>query len=148
MEEKTDKMEMVLFPLSRFDFTGTIGFGKSFFKSLNVLEKCPKNLSDMPDHLELGDSIPYVLTQTDIILQLASNNNSVNRMVLQNDLYLRYPENYHARNYGSLSGPQGPALDIFGAINGWANITDVHAGFHRTDGRNLMGFYDGNFKPR
>ena len=34
-------------------------------------------------------------------------------------------------------------MDIMQAVKEWANISDIHAGFHRTDGRNLMGFYDG-----
>ena len=29
----------------------------------------------------------------------------------------------------------------------WAKITDIHSGFHRSDGRNLMGFYDGISNP-
>ena len=33
------------------------------------------------------------------------------------------------------------------SITGWAQITDVHFGFQRTDGRNLMGFYDGISNP-
>jgi len=38
--------------------------------------------------------------------------------------------------------------DIITAIDGWATITDIHNGFQRTDGRNLMGFNDGVSNPR
>lgn len=52
--------------------------------------------------------------------------------------------------------PDGPSLspdeeecapDIVSAIEGWATITDVHAGFQRIDGRNLMGFNDDVSNP-
>ena len=33
--------------------------------------------------------------------------------------------------------------DISTAVSDWAIVTDVHAGFQRVDGRNLMGFNDG-----
>jgi Dyp-type peroxidase family len=38
--------------------------------------------------------------------------------------------------------------DIVSAIQGWATITDLHAGFQRIDGRNLMGFNDGVSNPK
>ena len=38
--------------------------------------------------------------------------------------------------------------DIMSAIQGWATVTDVHAGFQRIDGRNLMGFNDGVSNPK
>jgi len=38
--------------------------------------------------------------------------------------------------------------DIATAIQGWATITDLHAGFQRIDGRNLQGFNDGVSNPK
>ena len=38
--------------------------------------------------------------------------------------------------------------DIVSAIEEWATIIDIHAGFQRIDGRNLMGFNDGVSNPR
>ena len=37
--------------------------------------------------------------------------------------------------------------DIYTAINRWATITDIHTGFQRIDGRNLLGFNDGISNP-
>ena len=39
-------------------------------------------------------------------------------------------------------------IDIFSCISEWAAITDVHTGFQRIDGRNLMGFNDGISNPK
>jgi len=147
MDEESIQGEMVSVPLSKFSFTGTLGFGRTFFKKLDLLDKCPKFLYDMPNHLDLGDCNPYTLQQTDMILQLASNNQSVNQMVLQNDSYLRYLERYLLENHGYFSNSNGASLDILSAVKDWAKITDVHSGFHRTDKRNLMGFYDGISNP-
>lgn len=147
MEDKTDDGEIVWSPLSKYNFTATIGFGKRFFKKHNLLQNSPKYLYDMPEYSELGDVSPYTLQQTDMILQLASSDYSVNRMVLQNDNYLRYSKQYQTKYRLDSSDSEKPALDIVGAVISWANITDVHSGFHRTDGRNLMGFYDGISNP-
>lgn len=38
--------------------------------------------------------------------------------------------------------------DIVTAIAGWATVTDIHVGFQRLDGRNLLGFNDGVSNPR
>ena len=145
-EEKTYKMEMAWFPLSYFNFSATIGFGRSFFKKLNILSKCPKKLYDMPDYIEGGDYLPYSLQQTDMIVQLGSSNYSVNKMVLQNDCYLHYSHKSYEYYIGSKKLDKRP-LSIMNAIAGWANVIDVNTGFQRTDGRNLMGFYDGISNP-
>lgn len=146
VEVKTDEGETIWSSLSRFNFTSTIGFGKRFFKRHNILEKCPKYLYDMPEHSELGDYYPYTLQQTDLILQLASNDYSVNRMVLQNDSYLHDSKAQPKYQINSANS-ESHHFDIMEAVSAWANITDVHRGFHRTDGRNLMGFYDGISNP-
>lgn len=147
MEDKTDKGETVWSTLSKNDFTATIGFGKRFFKKQNILEKCPKYLYNMSEPSELGDIFPYTLQQTDMILQLASNDYSVNRLVLQNDSYLRYSKQYPTKYQTDSFYSEEPALDIMGSLFKWARLTDVQSGFHRTDGRNLMGFYDGISNP-
>ena len=37
--------------------------------------------------------------------------------------------------------------DIYTALKGWAKVIDVHAGFQRLDGKNLLGFNDGISNP-
>lgn len=135
------------YPLTRFNFTATIGFGKSFFRKLDIMKKCPVDLFDLPPYYEIGDKSPYVLPQTDMILQLASNNYVVNKMVLQNSNYLRSDSKLLSRDQKYSVSPEGGPLDIMQAMIGWAKIIDVHNGFHRADGRNLMGFYDGISNP-
>jgi Dyp-type peroxidase family len=147
MDDTSIEDGMYSYPLTKFMFTATIGFGKSFFKKLNLLKKCPKNLNELPPHYEIGDKSPYVLRQTDIILQLASDNHVVNKMVLNNDTFLRRNKNLLTRDLQYLNIPENRPLDIMETINGWAKIADVHTGFHRADGRNLMGFYDGISNP-
>ncbi len=139
---------IVMSPLSVFNFSATIGFGKSFFRKLNLLNKCPKKLIDMPNQSFVGDNNPQnILSQTDILIQLCSSKYSLNNMVLQNDLYLFYDSDYQEINSDYLSSSDLLVTDIMNAINGWATITDHHVGFLRTDGRNLKGFYDGISNP-
>ena len=69
LAEKTDRLENAWSPLARYEFTATIGFGKTFFRKLNILEKSPSQLYDLPDFSKLGDQSPYVLQQTDLIIQ-------------------------------------------------------------------------------
>lgn len=140
-EEKTSEGNSIWTPLKSSNFTATIGFGKRFFEKCRILNKSPKSLIDMPTQTEVPNGYPYVLQQTDMILQLASNDYTVNRMVLQNDQYLFHKSlgNPGDGVYDSKDLP----LDIARVLGGWARIIDTHSGFRRTDGRNLMGFYDG-----
>ena len=72
-------------PLSRFNFTFTLGFGLGFFNKLNIIEKNrPRNLKVMPNFSELGDLTPYRLQQTDFIIQLGAEDDYINRWVFQN----------------------------------------------------------------
>jgi Dyp-type peroxidase family len=145
--EDTSEDGINTYPLTRFNFTATIGFGKTFFSKLDLTKKCPVDLFDMPPYYEIGDKSPYVLPQTDMILQLASNNYVVNKMVLQNDNYFRRDKNLVTKELQYLKPVENDFLHIIDAIKGWAKITDAHTGFHRADGKNLMGFYDGISNP-
>ena len=147
MEGITDDGTSTLSPLSNCNFSATIGFGKSFFEKLNILNKCPKKLREMTDHSELGDKNPYALPQTDMILQIASNNYLVNKMVLQNDCFLHYSRKYRAQRRSELVNSECRMLDVLTVLRGWAKVIDVHNGFRRPDGKNLMGFYDGISNP-
>jgi Dyp-type peroxidase family len=125
-------------PLSDFDFSATVGFGQGFFDQLAISAgRRPRKLKAMPDHAGLGDVTPYSLGQTDLILQLGSSRAFVNRWVLENTF----------EPVGD-GGEDDVPPDIASAVAGWATITDTHAGFQRTDGRNLQGFNDGVSNPR
>ena len=145
----------------------------------------------MPDHEQIGDITPYSLAQTDLIIQLCSTKDFVNRWVLENTLQpdedeviekLSKKQKEHRLNNETerrilkkllvdttpkrLTPPlkegdrvcsDGQVLslgeeecvpDIVSAIEEWATIIDIHAGFQRIDGRNLMGFNDGVSNPR
>lgn len=146
-----------LVPLSEFNFSATLGFGKGFFEKLKPqIKSYPKNLKVMPSHLELGDSAPYDMLQTDFIIQLCSNNQDVNRRVFQNNTekpnvtsipssstsYTSNPG--HKKTENKMSIPD----EIFATICDWADILDMHVGFQRIDGTNLLGFNDGISNPR
>jgi Dyp-type peroxidase family len=175
-----------------FKFSSTIGFGYGFFEKLDIPEnKRPKKLRDMPDHEQIGDVTPYSLAQTDLIIQLCSTKDFVNRWVLENTLQpdedevieklLKKQKEHRLNNEterkilnklledttpkrltpplkeGERVCSDGQVLslgkeecvpDIVSAIEEWATITDIHAGFQRIDGRNLMGFNDGVSNPR
>jgi Dyp-type peroxidase family len=139
IDELLENGHVVRSPLSKFYFSATIGFGIGFFERLKIKSKNkPKNLHEMPDHREIGDPAPYSLAQTDLIIQLGSSKDFVNRWVLENAFQPLVDQ-----------GKEGDknASDIVSAIGGWAIITDIHPGFQRIDGRNLMGFNDGISNP-
>ncbi len=138
-KKKTDKLDkdgkLIQVPLSLFEFSATIGFGIGFFDKLSVPDyKRPKKIKSMPDHFGLDDITPYSLAQTDLIIQLGSSSDTVNRWVFENKL--------ESKKEGE------EASDIVTAIAGWATVTDIHTGYQRIDGRNLMGFNDGVSNPR
>lgn len=140
--------------LNEFNFSATLGFGIGFFDKLSIPDSLrPRKLSSMPDHLGLGDIVPYSLPQTDLIIQLGSSSNVVNSWVYENSI--QSPElvsndstvaaDWNKNVCQSAEPPDSP--DIVSAIEGWAIVTDLHAGFQRIDGRNLLGFNDGVSNP-
>jgi Dyp-type peroxidase family len=139
IEILNEEGNLELTALSKYHFSATIGFGIGFFNHLSIPEdKRPKRLKEMPDHTGLGDIAPYSLSQTDLIIQLGSTNDFINRWVLENAVQ---PVVTSEEN-------DSEATDIVSAIRGWAIIVDVNAGFQRVDGRNLQGFNDGVSNPR
>lgn len=137
----------------KFSFSATIGFGEGFFDLLAIpAARRPKRLTAMPDHLSLGDTTPYSLAQTDLIIQLGSSSGFVNRWVFENKLQAPEPVDAAGATAGAAevvsAAKEEQAEDIVSATAGWATIADVHLGFQRTDGRNLQGFNDGVSNPR
>jgi Dyp-type peroxidase family len=145
-------------PLSRFNFSATIGFGIGFFEKLKVNPNThPRNLYEMPNHIGLLDPIQYRLLQTDMIIQLGSSKDFVNRWVFESDIYSATVEEkkYYQSKYDNIFNTRNQdhkkidtdVHDIVTAIRDWAIVTDIHSGFQRIDGRNLMGFNDGSSNP-
>jgi Dyp-type peroxidase family len=156
-KKKIDKLDkdgtLVQVALSKFEFSATVGFGISFFDKLSIPDIVrPKKMKSMPDHVGLGDLAPYSFAQTDLIIQLGSSSDVVNRWVFGHKLESQEKRDNHTRgvwdeNTNRHVGELGDTPDIVSAIEGWAIVTDFHTGFQRMDGRNLIGFNDGVSNP-
>lgn len=141
--------------LSEFNFSATLGFGKGFFDKLKIDNKnTPKKIKEMPTYVELGDSLPYKMLQTDFIMQLCSNNEDVNRRVFQNNSYNPTEDDvmnhlttiqYDGQNRKNVD--KAIPNDVYSSICNWAQIIDTDIGFQRIDGTSLLGFNDGISNP-
>jgi Dyp-type peroxidase family len=146
---KGESGDIVPSKMSDFDFSATVGFGIGFFEKMKIDRKyCPRRLYEMPLHVDLGDPAQYLFTQTDIILQLCSMMDFVNRWVFKTGSYPITP----SEEWRYQAGPRKQNVeekihDISTAVSEWAIVSDVHSGFQRLDGRNLMGFMDGTSQP-
>ena len=146
---KDESGDVVSSKLTDFGFSATVGFGIGFFEKLRIDRKnCPRKLDEMPLHTHLGDPEQYIFTQTDMILQLCSNMDFVNHWVFKTDSYPITPsEELKYKGGGLEPNAEEKIHDISTAVNEWAIVTDIHSGFQRLDGRNLMGFLDGISQP-
>jgi Dyp-type peroxidase family len=156
IDDLTNEGETRIVPLSEFNFSATIGFGMGFFEKLKIdSPNRPKKLKEMPNHIGLGDPRPYSIFQTDFIIQLGSDTEDINRWVFQHSS--AKTEQVETMKGAALpsylsqykgDGTDDGDIDIFSCISEWAATTDVHTGFQRIDGRNLMGFNDGISNPK
>ena len=146
---KDDNGDLTSSKLTDFNFSATVGFGIGFFEKLKIDRKyCPRGLYEMPLHSDLGDPEQYLFTQTDMIVQLCSKMDFVNRWVFKTDSYPITPsEEWRNLAGGSKQNAEEKIHDISTAVSEWAIVADVHSGFQRLDGRNLMGFMDGISQP-
>ena len=145
VEEKANR----LVSLSEFNFSVTIGFGVGFYDLLHIkYNNRPRKLREMPDHEHLGDPAQYSLAQTDLIIQLGSSSDFVNRWVLENSIQPPADSGNTDRSISPLQLENLNTPDIVSAIRGWASIVDTNFGFQRIDNRNLQGFNDGVSNPR
>jgi Dyp-type peroxidase family len=156
INELSDDGDIIRRSLSHFKFSATIGFGAGFFRKLNISEKnTPKRLKAMPGYLELGDVVPYSLSQTDFIIQLGSEEDYINRWIFQNQVGIiekkserkNWIQGMQPRVYSREDRDDNDFPDIYAAIKSWARVADFHAGFQRIDGKNLLGFNDGVSNP-
>jgi Dyp-type peroxidase family len=159
IDRLTTSGEIESVSLSDFNFSATIGFGIGFFNKLNLINR-PRRLYEMPDHIGLGDIVPYTLRQTDMIIQIGSTSYFANRWVLNGEHYplpanmikkysqqsIKWRDRAYSQDKKNVN--DFGVHDIYSATREWAMVTDVHSGFQRLDGRNLMGFRDGISQPR
>ena len=95
------------------------------------------------------------ITSDGFLIQLGANEDYVNRWVFQNQVGIikkterekiphisMQPGHYISKDMDDKDPP-----DIYAAIESWAKITDIHSGFQRLDGKNLLGFNDGISNP-
>ena len=88
IDVKHENGEMVPTKASDFSFSTTLGFGIGFFEKAGISEKNrPRRLYEMPNHIDLGDLSQYVYSQTDLIIQICSTTDFVNRWVFKTDSY-------------------------------------------------------------
>jgi hypothetical protein len=136
--------------------SATIGFGIGFFEMLNISkENRPRHIREMPDHNGLGDTTPYSLPQTDLIIQIASKVDHINGWVLENTVQSLNQDDEADFESGSPDRvelgptqrccPDGQIVqkeeqctpDIISAIKGWATVVHIHTGSLKIPGERV-----------